>query len=198
MMDANWIVAIATAALVLVTAYYAKLTKKISEANARIILATENSVRMIREQTEAIFRPYIEISHSLDSHTLITLFIKNTGKTDAKNLQLKVNKEFYIIGRNKISEINAFQFPIKSFPPGARLKLPLMSSAAVSRKVKNDPKMPLEFNITATYSYANRQVEETTTIDLCMYDGTFLPGETIQDKLEKIDESLKIIAKKKK
>jgi hypothetical protein len=98
------------------TAIYAILTYYILKAS--------------KEQLNAIFRPYISITHKLTHKTTIKLYIKNTGKSNAKNLRLIIDKDFYQLKgkQNNIAEHFAFNNVIETFPPDAQLTFALMSS----------------------------------------------------------------------
>ena len=66
-----------TLALVVVTAFYAWATFRILRANEGVVAA-------MREQTEALLRPYIVVSASPRvGTTLLCLEVRNTGRSPA-------------------------------------------------------------------------------------------------------------------
>lgn len=71
-----------TAILVIVTVIYAYVTYKMAKA-------CEASVQAMREQSEAMLRPYVTISPFVRPHTTVLyLRIENSGKTAAEGLHL--------------------------------------------------------------------------------------------------------------
>jgi len=152
-------------------------------------------VKTSKQQAEAIYRPYVTITHRLSSETLISLFIKNTGKTNAQNLKLQIDKDFFQINRS-IQEFNiakhfAFTNVVESFPPESELKFSLISSAALNSESWQNDGQPPVFKIIATYSFSDKTVTEATTIDLRPYHNTFLPEPSVEDRLKKLTEELK-------
>lgn len=149
---------------------------------------TYKIVKTSKEQSESVYRPYITITHHLSSKTLINLYIKNTGKTNANKLQLKIDKDYFQVNPNlqehNIANNYAFTNIIETFPPDSQLKFALMSSVALHSPNVEKEGQPFSFTITATYSYSAKTVEEKTTIDLRPYMGTFLPDKSVEDKLE--------------
>ena len=61
----------------------------------------------------------------------------------------------------------------------------------------SDPSVtPPVFSINATYSYGEKRVSETTTIDLRPYGESMDPPSAIAEELKKIREQLETIAKR--
>ena len=115
---------ILTGILVLVTAIYAYLTLRMAKAS-------EASVEDVRQQSEAMLRPYISISPFIRPQALILyLKIANTGRTAAQNLRLTLDRDFFRWGEaNKpdrnLKNLNTFSLPIDSLPPGSELLIAL-------------------------------------------------------------------------
>ena len=83
------IMEILTAILVVVTGVYAYLTYKMSNMS-------ERSVQMMKEQTEAMSRPYLIVQPIVRPHTpFLYLKIYNSGKTPALNVKLELDMDFY-------------------------------------------------------------------------------------------------------
>ena len=71
-----------TLVLVVITAYYAYVT-------ARMAKLAESSVLLMKEQSDAITRPYVTISLvKQPNNPFIHLRIENTGQTPAQDLKL--------------------------------------------------------------------------------------------------------------
>jgi hypothetical protein len=164
----------------IITGVYAYLTYRIVQAS--------------KEQTESVFRPYIVITHRLSSETLIRLYIKNTGKTNACNLRLQIDRDFRQLDRKgeeqNIAKNFAFNNVIETFPPGSELKFALMPTVALYSDTSEKYPQPFIFTITATYSYADKTVTEKTTIDLRPYKNTSLPDYSVEDKLEALTKEI--------
>ncbi len=171
-----------------VTGYYAFVTKRILETNNKAVLA-------MREQTEAIYRPYIAISHFLDENALIRLVIKNTGHTNAQQLRLKIDRDFYQQGLAEeaynLKSLFLFNNEIQNMPPNTEFLLSLIPTAAIAKNSEQVNSMtPVVFNITATYSFGGKSVTETTSIDLRVYEYTFLSVGSVEVQLAKLNKRL--------
>jgi len=144
-----------------------------------------------------IQRPYVTITlrHSSDSN--IILIIKNTGKTNAIDLKLSIDRNIYQLDLQSdeydIAKLYLFKNIIHTFPPEAEMTFPIISSIAVqSEDPKNTIKEPV-FTLTATYSFFNKRVTEKTTIDLLSYQGIWMPEPTVEDRLEQLKDEIKLL-----
>lgn len=161
-------------------------------ATAVYAVLTYFILKVSRNQLETIFRPYITITHRLTKKTTIKLYIKNTGKTNAENLHLRIDRNFYQLAgkRYDLAEHYAFKNIIESFPPEAQLTFALMSSVQLHKNsFDKDTQSPV-FSIIASYSYSGKSVEEKTTIDLRPYVSTFMPDPSIEDRLEDLTKEI--------
>lgn len=87
-----------TLLLVLITGFYAWAKFEILKANKAV-------VNEMKEQTSAHLRPYIVVSATPRAGaTVIDLDIINTGRSPAKGLKLKMNKDFYFNGHESDSD----------------------------------------------------------------------------------------------
>ena len=159
-----------TAVLVVITGVYAALTYG-------ILAATRRSVETMRQQTDALSRPYVVVSPFVDSkYALLCLRVLNTGKTAAEHLRLTIDRPFYRFGSTAESEnlasFAAFQNEIPSFAPGAELCFALAVGRTLLGDKADDDRTPKAFRITATYSFAGRTVTEPTEIDFRPFAGT--------------------------
>lgn len=111
------IMEILTAILVVVTGIYAYLTYKMSNMS-------ERSVQMMKEQTEAMSRPYLVVQPIVRPHTpLLYLKIYNSGKTPALNVKLELDKDFYQFDEpdKNLKKASAFSSIFDSFAPNQEL-----------------------------------------------------------------------------
>jgi hypothetical protein len=176
---------ILTAALVLITGFYAWATYKILRANERV-------VEVMHEQAEAMTRPYIAVTTFLEvDNPIFYLRITNTGKTSAINLKLSMDKPFY-----RLADKSAFNEIIQSFPPGAELVFMLAQSFVIFADNADSKKMPTCFTVTAEYSFGGKLVTESNIIDLKPYTGSNIPQDAYVRKLTAINESIQMVAKK--
>jgi len=174
-----------TGILVFVTAIYAYLT-------FRMVKASEASVEAVREQSEAMLRPYFTIGPFVRPHTpFLYLRIKNSGQTAARNLRLSMDRDFYQFGKSNQPHRNlriatAFSTPIDSFPPGAELLFGLGQGWVLFGKDANEEVTPVQFTITATYEFGEKQTTEEKHIDLRPYIGTEGERDPLVEELERI------------
>lgn len=174
-----------TAILVFVTSIYSYLTYKMAKAS-------EASVQAVREQSEAMLRPYVNVSPFVRPHTTILyLRIENTGKTGAENLRISMDKDFFQFGKAKQPDHNlrtkaAFVDTIQSLPPGGSLVFALAQGFVIFGPGADATVVPQQFSVTATYNFAGKQVTETHRIDLRPYIGSEGEHDPVVDELEKL------------
>lgn len=174
-----------TCVLVITTIVYAYLTYKIAKSNTE-------TVDILKEQNETMMRPYIVIEPFVRSNTsLIYLRIKNTGRTSAKQLKLRINKDFYQFDNESrnLRDFPAFSSEIDSFAPNQELLFGLAQGFIIFSKSNN--RMPLQFEITASYKSGNKSYKETSLIDLRVYELSEYYKDPIVEELSKIGERLK-------
>lgn len=174
-----------TAILTFVTAIYAYLTLRMAKAS-------EASVEAIREQSEAMARPYITVVPFVRPHTtLLYLRVANVGKAAALNLRLSLNRDFFQFGETKNPEGNlknfsAFTKPIDSFPPGMELIFGLAQGFVVFGKAAHAEACPTQFTVTAAYKFFGKSVTEATPIDLRPYANSEGARDPLVEELEQI------------
>jgi len=139
-----------------------------------ILRSNRRTLRLMQEQSLAQTRPYISVAAVPESETpLFILRIRNTGQTAALSLRLSIDRPFYQFGQKRagsdISTFRAFTEPIASFPPGAELMFYLAQSFVVFGENADPSVTPTVFNVTASYSFADRTVDERTVVDLNAY-----------------------------
>lgn len=182
-----------TAALVVITACYAWTTCKILKAN-------QDVVEVMREQSEALTRPYVTITLSLEAdNPIFFLSIKNTGKTAARDLKLSIDRPFHQFGtaskESNISDFDAFTQPIESFPPECAIVFALAQGFVLFAEDADESILPKAFSVIAEYTYGlDKRVKETTTIDLRPYSGAGVPQEAVVRKLGDMTKALNNIS----
>lgn len=178
-----------TAALVLITGFYAYLTH-------RLAVASERSVQAAERHLEATLRPYITIRPYVRPNTpFLYLAVINTGASGATDLTMKLDRDFYQFGEHKRSErnlrnVSAFSSPITSFAPGQELHFALGQGWVIFAKETNPAVTPLEFSVNVTYRFADKAVTELHRIDLRPYVGSEENRDPIVQELEKIRKAL--------
>jgi hypothetical protein len=178
---------ILTGALVAITAVYAYLTHRMTKA-------AEASVRLMKEQADAISRPYVVVSMvKQPNNPFIHLRVENTGKTAAENLTLSLGPEFEQIkeldGMKRLCGSHLFTKTTASFPPQSPVFFLLGFGSSLQGA--NDKKYPQDtFTVTAKYSFAGRTVCEATTIDVNQYAASMLETDPLVDALNKIKEEI--------
>jgi hypothetical protein len=174
-----------TAILVFVTAIYTYLTHRMAKVS-------EASVDAMREQSEAMLRPYITASPFIRAHTpLLYLRIKNTGRMGAQNLRLTLDRDFFQFGEKDVADKNlriksAFSTPIDSFPPETELIFALGQGWVLFGENAQPDVSPTQFNVTATYEFLGKKVEEVNRIDLRPYMGSEGERNPVVEELEQI------------
>jgi len=174
--------------LLIVTCIYAFFTYKILKAN-------EGVLREMQQQQESLYRPYISISPvTFADNPILSLRIKNTGRTNARQVKLVLDRDFYQFGEmkeeNNLRNFSAFSTIIDSFAPDAEMLFYLAQSFVIFGENANPEITPSVFKVTAKYEYYGGTVEETTTIDLKPYLHSAIPQNPIAVELKKIKESI--------
>jgi len=174
-----------TAALALITGIYAYLTYKIAKAS-------EASVQALREQSEAMLRPYITVAPFVRPHTpLLYLRVENSGRTGAENVRLTIDRDFYKFGEadrpeKNLRTMSAFTTPIDNFPPGNELLFALGQGWVIFGENARPDITPPQFSVIASYEFRGRNVEEVNRIDLRPYIGSEGERDPLVEELERI------------
>lgn len=177
-----------TGALVVITGAYAALTYGIMKATGR-------SAEAMQRQLEALTRPYVTVSPlTLPNNIILFLRIANTGRTAAQGLRLSLDRSFHRFGDAKEAEdlatFSAFREEIASFAPGAELVFALAQAPVLFGPGADHEKTPVLFGVSATYSFADRTVVETTQVDLRPYLGMHTATDPLVDELRGIRKAL--------
>ena len=182
-----------TALLVIITAFYAWVTYKMLKANERV-------VETMRNEFEAMQRPYITIIPFLEpDNPIFYLRIANTGKSTATDLRLKIDRSFFKFGerveKNDLASFPIFNNKINAFPPNAEIMFSLAPSFVIFQQTVDPTVCPTKFTIMASYQFGGTKIEESHLIDLTPYLHTDIPQDSTIRKLTAINESLIQISK---
>ncbi len=182
-----------TALLVIITAFYAWVTYKMLKANERV-------VETMRNEFEAMQRPYITITPFLEpDNPIFYLRIANTGKSTATDLSLKIDRSFFKFGerleKNDLALFSIFNNKINAFPPNSEILFSLAQSFVIFQPAADPTLCPTRFTITASYQFGGTKIEEAHLIDLTPYLHTDIPQDPTIRKLTAINESLIQISK---
>lgn len=179
---------ILTGCLVIITAFYAWFTFLILRANRRVI-------DVMKEQNESLYRPYIVIrTFLMPKNPLVYLSISNIGKTSARKVVFKIDKNFYQNGvkdeKSNITNLSIFNNTTDCLPPDDEITFLLAPGFIIFGKDSNPEIMPHVFNISASYSFGDKRVTETTTIDLRKYLGSLTNTDPLIDQLDGIKQGI--------
>lgn len=174
-----------TAILAFITAIYAYLTLRMAKAS-------EASVTAMRDQSEAMSRPYVTVAPFIRPHTtLLYLRVSNIGKMAAQNLRLSLDRDFFPFGEvnrpeRNLRTISAFSTPIDSFAPGMELIFALAQGFVIFGESAQPGACPTQFSVTATYEFLGKSVTEVNRIDLRPYIGSEGERDPVVEELERI------------
>ena len=177
---------ILTGILIIITGFYAWATYRILQANEKV-------VNVMKDQSEALRRPYITIApYTVPGTPLMGIRISNTGKSPAHNLTLSIDKDFYRFGKKdeNIAQLKAFIEPIEMFAPGTELSFDLAMGFNIFAQDADPSIIPRIFSITASYDFFGKRVIEKNIIDLNPFLGSTLPRDSITRELKEIREAI--------
>lgn len=161
----------------------------------RTLKTSKDVIKIMKEQYEAERRPYIQIRTYYRQGFIVCLLIKNVGKSSARNVKFKLEKDIFKFGNSQlnIKEFPLFKEGIKFFPPETEYHIDLGQHWLFFKKEINKEQLPLLFKITCTYSFFNKTITEETLIDIKSFFKTTLPtNETIYELKELKKEIAKI------
>jgi hypothetical protein len=183
----NLAIAIATACSVVVSLAVVYVSYLVVKAN-------REAVNVMREQLDASTRPYIYVApDTRPMTTLLLLRVANTGASAAKNLRLKLDRDYYFNAEKSDSKnircYAAFTHVIEAFAPRAELVFHL----GVGHKILNSDLCPLRFRVTAEYEHNGHTVTEITSVDLQPYIEAAQPMDPISERLDKLVQEFKTL-----
>lgn len=188
MMDDLHLIDILTAALVLITAFYAWATFKILKAN-------QNVVREMQASTVAFLRPYIMITPMVRAgESMMFLRIQNAGRSPAQHVRLTIDKGFYRFDKSEekdnISTYPIFQSEIIGLPSGFSMDIDLGRGIDLFGEKSSNQLRPLQFSIKCQYKYGDLQFDERIDIDLQVLKHAAVSTDTIVTSIQNINRSL--------
>lgn len=154
--------------------------------------ASEDSVEAIRDQSEALLRPYVTVSPFVRPHTpFLYLRVENSGRTGAENLRLEIDRDFFQFGEadrpeKNLRAMSAFTVPIDNLAPGNKLIFALAQGWVIFGESRRPEITPPQFNVTAVYEFRGKQIKETNRVDLRPYTGSEGEQDPVVEELEKI------------
>ena len=184
-------IAVLTGLLVVITGFYAWATYRILKAN-------ESVVGEMQRQTEQINRPYVQVALTHPrGNPIMKLLIKNTGRTPAERLSLAMDKDFFQFGENNpannIRNFTAFTDRIDALAPGQELEFYLGVAHKIFADNADRQLLPLQFKVTAQYSFGDKTVTEENAMDLRPLLNTSLDRDDQTRALQEIEKTLKNI-----
>lgn len=192
----NYLLIICNFVLLITTACYVIITKRILNANKK-------AVQIMQEELDTSLRPFIQIvTYLIPGNYMICLKISNVGKTAAEKLRLEIDKDFYQYGsKEEIHNLKlayVFNNEIEMFAPRSELLFYLGFGNQIFDEKTDSRKTPNKFKITAKYIFFGREVLEETIIDLQIYLKSQLPPqEAIVTQLKEIKSAIDELKKPK-
>lgn len=180
-----------TAALVVITGFYAYATFKILAAN-------QEAARAMERQVDASLRPYVVVTVLTEPlSSVLYLRIANEGKTAAENLRLTISRDFYRHGvrgdDHNLARYPAFQQEFRSFPPGSELVFELAQSFVVFGEKADPATTPSEFQVVARYRSGSKMIDEMTDIGLRQYLNSSPRPDALAKQVKEARESVEKI-----
>lgn len=149
-------------------------------------------VQALHEQNDSLNRPYVVVRPFTEDGSWYNLFIENKGRTSAQNLILSIDRDFYVdnIDSYNLADMYVFQKPIDTLPPNGSITLLLGFGSQIFGDGPDRSRVPLVFQVTARYTYGERTVEETSTVDLQMFGGLRIAKKDPGKELSEIAKTL--------
>lgn len=152
-----------TVVLAIITAVYAFAT-------FRILRANQAAVEAMREQTEAMLRPYVSAEVTArPGTTLVQLVVRNTGRSAAEGLRMSIDRPLH-------QQLDSRKRNLQELPLFAGKDAMALAAGAelhhligVGHKLFNETGvygMPESFVVTAQYSFGGRTYDERHAIDV--------------------------------
>lgn len=158
------------------------------------VFLTGRLVYVTRLEHDADIRPYVLVRPYLRSDIMVSLLIKNVGKTAAENVTLTLDQDFFQFGdaSRNLRNMPLFSKPISSIMPGVEYHVDLGTGPTFFQKHVKEPtkKMPNVFSVTSSYSYFSKAIFETAIIDVSAYYDTHQQKSEISDEIEDLRKAV--------
>lgn len=162
--------------------------------------ALHAQANLIAAQTEALTRPYVTISTGMDSGSRVHLIIKNTGRTGAERLSLKIDRPLsplpsHYTDKYDLSRHHLFTQEYGTLGPESSIRVALgwVMNHLNNGDSEQDP--PPRWTITASYCYGGgRLVTEESIIDLRQYNNRIMEHDYHLEELKKLAKSGEVAA----
>lgn len=178
--------------LVVITGGYVFLTWRIARSNGQMI-------KTMASQFKETIRPYITVSIAVREGVVFVLEIRNSGRSPAKDLTLKIDRDFYpfatLSEERNIKNQTAFTSPISTFSPRETLTFDLSQGFNMDTEKEGKNLTPSEFLINASYEFSGTFYTEQFHISTKHYMGVHAPKST-EEHLAKIEEHLRKLLNK--
>lgn len=151
--------------------------------------------RMVREMQAtrvADLRSYIVIDIKIHNQQFY-LSIENRGKSPARNVTFRVDRDVEIGGRKNLRELPLIKDGVDQFPSNRRYLIRLGATYKfLGDLADGEKRFPKSFAISVVYSYLNeKRATETTVINLSEYLLTHMDVDAQADQLAELNETMK-------
>lgn len=149
----------------------------------------------MREQTEAQLRPNIVISVApRTGTTLLCLTVKNTGRSPAVSLRMKLDRDFFKNGEkregNNVAALSAFTNPIENLAPESQLIFNPGVDGTVFGSQSDPSIFPMVFSVQASYHFSFQEYAEKSTIDIRPMLSSTFEQDPVAEGLKRLREFL--------
>ena len=152
-----------TVVLALITAVYAFATFLILRANVA-------AVKAMREQTEALLRPYVSVEVSArPGTTLMQLIVRNSGRSAADGLLMSIDRPLHQQLESRKKNLQDLPLFAGKVPMALAAGAELQHLIGIGHKLFNETGvhgMPESFVVSAHYSFGGRTYDEKHSIDV--------------------------------
>ena len=148
------------------------------------------TISAANKQLMETLRPYVVAKLSIADGSFFMLDIVNIGKLPAKNMILRMDRDFYSFGDGEnIRDNSAFRSITPSFAPGEKLSFYLSQGFNLDNNSDGIDKTPKSFTIYISYEFKGNTYKDDYPIELVRYFGA-AAIKTSDDHLLKISEYL--------
>jgi hypothetical protein len=161
--------------------------------------AIRKQIKVSENQFTELVRPRIVVKLEISEAQVFVLTIENYGRYGAKNLAIRMNKDFYqfaeVRDMRNIKNNPAFQNTIALYGAGEKLAFDLTQGFNVDTKKDGQNVTPSKFEITTEYEFNQEVYKDKFKIDLQNYFGANVP-KTTAEHLGKISETAQKIERR--
>ncbi len=156
------------------------------------VIFTWEMLQRIETQNYLEKRPYI-IADFHKERQVLKIYIKNIGKTPAKNVKVELKPDVVTFGNKSLNQ-TLFEKPIQFFPPGKKVETAINSK---NEFFKNKENRNYQINIYYEDVASSKEFKEVIDIDLDHLENeNDIITKTTHDLVKSIDKLTEIIKKK--